>query len=639
MRTLRGVVLLLTVAMAVLCGVAARRCHAQDTSTKAQVRVVDVIWGFDGRVSAGHFQPLSLLLDNLSGEVIEGRVLIRLNAGGSGEQRGAIHEQPIYVGARSRRWVQFYPYIPEVPELWDVYLETEAGRLDLQSLDPPRLAADASRARLMGSGSAGKAGSTEPEALPAVFLVPERNQDRFPTSVKHMPAEIFPPYSTATGGLFAIYLDHVPDWEEPRQQAFLSWLRGGGRLHLLLDSNRRELQFSGILSVLNEPMPEFRLSSGRVKREDVQRHELSEDRVRAVVQPARSEREPAVEQQQAFQVSGIGSEWWDLLNDEDLFARLRQVVEPQHAWPIIALLSLLYVGALYPGIWRYSSQTNHRPLQTIGAVLLLSGVFSLMFLWLGRRGYGETQSVLTYMVAAAEDEEHWDCLQFSQLFATDGGSFELKSEGQQALLAAGTRLERSEGLIQAGNSAYLRTRLAPYSTESMTVRRRLRLPDWKAGVAIREVAGGSLSRLQLRLGPDFPFADNPVCLAMVGKNIYTLSLNRAAGTAVMTGTGTALENWLAQHSGVDLSVFSWQTQSADEEAATEEQKLRSMLLRRGFGVKNLLVGDVRIDDDSVLLVVQTKLPESFRLGWSPDVPEDGQVLFMKLLPVDLSDPG
>ncbi|MGV2334233.1 MAG UNVERIFIED_CONTAM: hypothetical protein LVR18_08965 [Planctomycetaceae bacterium] len=41
--------------------------RAQSNSSKSpQIRIVDVIWGFDGRVSAGHFQPLSLLLDNVS---------------------------------------------------------------------------------------------------------------------------------------------------------------------------------------------------------------------------------------------------------------------------------------------------------------------------------------------------------------------------------------------------------------------------------------------------------------------------------------------------------------------------------------------------------------------------------------------
>ena len=637
MRQFGNVWFLLVSMLALGCGIVSQRCVAQDPFAKAQVRVVDVIWGFDGRVSAGHFQPLSLLLDNLTGDVLEGKVFIRHPTTASREQRGAILEQPIYLGARSRRWVQFYPYIPATPELWDVYLDTEAGRIDLQSLDPPRLAADVSRARLMGSAS-GATGKTAQEALPAVFLDPPRNQDRSPTSVRHMPAEIFPPYSTATGGLYAVFLDHVPDWEEPRQQAFLSWLKAGGRLHLLLDSNGQELQFPGLLSVLNEPVPEFRLSSGRVTREDVQRQGLVEERVKAVVLP-KTERDVLAEGQQAFQVSGNGSEWQDLLNDDDLFSRLRQVVEPRHAWSLIGLLSLIYVGALYPGIWKFSSAKHHNPLKTIAAVLALSAVFSLLFLWLGRRGYGETQSVLTYMVAFAEDEQHWDCLQFSQLFATDGGNFELTSEGQQSLLAAGTQLERSDGVIQAGNSASLKTKLAPYSAESIRVQRRLQLADWKAAVVTREITGGTLSRLQLRLGPEFPFEENPVCLAVVGRTIYELRLNREAGTAEMAGRGTSVDTWLAQQTDIGFSVLGWPIQGEEKEPLTDEQLLRSMMLRRGLAKKYLFAGDVSISNDSVLLLVHAKMPDAFRLKWNPELPEDGQVLFMKLLPVESAGPG
>lgn len=637
MKTYGRMGFLLVSALAVCSGVILPCSLAQDTSAKAQVRVVDVIWGFDGRVSAGHFQPLSLLLDNLSGEVLEGKVFIRHPTTASREQRGAILEQPIYLGARSRRWVQFYPYVSVVPDMWDVYLETEAGRIAVQSLDPPRLAADASRARLMGAATGENSRVAAPEALPAVFLDPPRNQDRFPTAVRHMPAEIFPPYSTATGGLYAVFLDHVPDWEEPRQQAFLSWLKSGGRLHLLLDSNGRELQFPGLLSVLNEPSPEFRLSSGRVIREDLQRQGLSEDRVKAVVLP-KTERDALADVQQAFQVTGRGTEWQELLNDDDLFSRLRLVVEPRHAWSLIGLLSLVYVGALYPGIWRFSSSKHHSPLKTIGAVLGLSAVFSLLFLWLGRRGYGETQSVLTYMVASAEDDQHWDCLQFSQLFATDGGNFELTSEGQQSLMSAGTQLERSDGVIQSGNSASLKTRLAPYSTEAIRVQRRLQLPDWKAGVVTREITGGSLARLQLRLGPDFPFEDNPVCLAVVGRTICELRLNRATGAAELAGSGTSIDSWLARQPDPGLSML-WSIQDAEAEPVTEEQVLRSMLLRRCLATKHLFVGDVGVSEDSVLLLVHAKLPEAFRLKWNPEVPEDGEVLYMKLLPVGSGGPG
>jgi hypothetical protein len=51
----------------------------------------------------------------------------------------------------------------------------------------------------------------------------------------------------------------------------------------MLDDNRRELVFPGPLSVLNQPLPEFRVGFGTVRRTDIQRQELTEAEVNAVV--------------------------------------------------------------------------------------------------------------------------------------------------------------------------------------------------------------------------------------------------------------------------------------------------------------------------------------------------------------------
>ncbi|MFM7055726.1 MAG: hypothetical protein ACKO2P_02260 [Planctomycetota bacterium] len=617
-------------------------CRGQNAvSTKAaQVRIVDVIWGFDGRVSAGYFQPLSLLLDNLSGDVIEGTVSIRLTTGFSRHGSGAM-QQPLYLGGQSRRWVQFYPYVPEVTDSWTVELQTENGKFELQALDPPRLAVDAAWGRIQqSSGQAGSSG-VQQQTLPAVFLDPPRKQDRQPVTVRHMPAEIFPPYATATGGLYAVFLDHVPDWEEPRQQAFLAWLRRGGQLHLLLDDNRRELVFPGPLSVLNEPVPEFSIDAGTVYREDIQRQELEQERVDAVVREplkADADEDLLIQSPANAAAAGMGSlSGANLLNDDDLFALMRGIVEPKHAWALIALLSFAYVIALYPGIWKLSSATRFSPLKTISAVLGLSAVFSVVFLWLGRRGYGESESLQTLLVASAEDQRHWNCLQFTQLFATDGGMYQLSDQNHQALLSCGTRLDRSDSLIQPGNSATMTARLAPYSTETLTMARRLELPDWRVFVNRQQLQGSSLATLELSLGPEFPFAEDTLCLAIVGKTAWELTLNEQQGKATLKGTaGIQLSNLLWREYEVAPTWWAPTTAPvADLEAGNDaDRQRRKLLIRRALAQRSLVPGKLQIGPGAVLLVVEAALPEEFRLKLEPAVPETGRVLYVKTLRLD-----
>ncbi|MFM7038072.1 MAG: hypothetical protein ACKO2L_10140 [Planctomycetaceae bacterium] len=608
-----------------LCGV----CCGQSVSPgSSQIRTADVIWGFDGRVSAGHFQPLSLLLDNLSGDVIEGTISIRLTTGFSREGSAAL-QQPLYLSGQSRRWVQFYPYVTDVTDSWTVELQTENGRFELQSLDPPRLAVDPAWNRLRQS-QAGAVNTTE-QNLPAVFLDPSRKQDRQPTTVRHMPAEIFPPYSTATGGLHAVFLDHVPDWEAPREQAFLAWLQRGGQLHLMLDDNRRELVFQGPLSVLNQPIPEFRVGSGIVRREDIQRQDLTEARVSAVVRgPLNADAEEYL-----LQINDPAATLgrMNLLNDDDLFAHLREKVEPKHAWTLIGLLSFAYIFALYPGIWRFSNKNRFSPVKTIAAVLGLSALFSLFFLLLGRRGYGETESLQTLMVASADDQRHWNCLQFTQLFATEGGTWQLTDQNHQTLLASGNRFDRSDSVIQHGNSASMTTRLAPYSTEVLTMARRLELPNWNVRINRQQLLNNTLATLELGLGPEFPYAEDTLCLAIVGNKAWEMSLDQQQGKAVIRNSSAISLGELLWRDEDTYNLW-WQPQNSvadSENAADPHRQRRRLLIRRALAQRSLTASPLRIESGTVLLLVEAAIPEEFRLKCSPEVPELGRVLFMKLL--------
>ena len=411
-------------------------------------------------------------------------------------------------------------------------------------------------------------------------------------------------------------------------------LRRGGQLHLLLDDNRRELVFPGPLSVLNEPLPEFSVDSGTVYREDIQRQELKEERVNAVIrEPLKpTPDEDLLQDSAAFSVGGLSST--NLLNDEDLFALMRGVVEPEHAWALIALLSFAYMIGLYPGIWRLSNATRFSPFKTLSAVLGLSALFSLLFLWLGRRGYGETESLQTLMVAAAEDQRHWNCLQFTQLFATDGGRYQLMDQNHQALLSSGTRFERSDSLIQSGNSATMTAQLAPYSTETLTMARRLELPDWRVQIDRQQLQNSNLATLELSLGADFPFAEDTLCLAVVGRTAWEMTLNEQQGRATLkAASGISLRDLLWRDE--DFNAMWWSAPTAPVAntgtGSEADRRRRRLLIRRAMAQKGLVRGRLQADPGTVMLLVEAALPEAFGLKVAPVVPETGRLLYVKTL--------
>ena len=309
----------------------------------APVRIVDVYWGFDGRVVDGEFQPFSLLLDNLSDEAIEGTLSIQ-KVSGLIRSEGARHEVSVFLGPSSRRWVQFYPYISGNLNSWQIQLQTESATLDLGQ-----------RAQPEPVWEAGVRGKSNTIRLVTVLLDPAASLQRQPDSIRHMPEDVFPPYATATHGLHALFMDHVPEWEEPRQAALLAWLQRGGELHLMLDRNRQRLRFSGILSGLNEPFSEFAVGAGRVLRHEFQRNDLSEEVVNAAAIKNFDLREDEVTMYSRQLVALMS------LSDRSLFDVLSKQVEPSHAWWLIGLCCLMYAAIMYPGCWQLSQGMRLRP--------------------------------------------------------------------------------------------------------------------------------------------------------------------------------------------------------------------------------------------------------------------------------------
>ena len=583
----------------------------------ASVRIVDVYWGFDGRVVDGEFQPFSLLLDNLSDEAIEGTLSIQ-KVSGLIRSEGARHEVSVFLGPSSRRWVQFYPYISGNLNSWQIQLQTESATLDLGQ-----------RAQPEPVWEAGVRGKSNTIRLVTVLLDPAASLQRQPTSIRHMPEDVFPPYATATHGLHALFMDHVPEWEEPRQTALMAWLQRGGELHLMLDRNRQRLRFSGILSGLNEPFSEFAVGAGRVLRHEFQRNDLSEEVVNAAAIKNFDLREDEVTMYSRQLVALMS------LSDSSLFDVLSKQVEPSHAWWLIGLCCLMYAAIMYPGCWQFSQRKNIRAGHAIAAVLITVAVFSGLFLWLGQRGYGESSSWRSYGIAESEDSTHWSCLQFSELFVTDGMDCRVEDKGRQTLFASGLDEESTGAVVTAGDNASLISRLPPFSREPMVTRRRLEMPDWESQVESFLVNGEELSQLTIRVGKRFPSGETTKAWVAYGDRIHGLTLDERSGQLVVSGSARYLREFcdVAEWGNMPVATLT----GAPEGEITERQFVDALLVRRGLkNARRFSLGDLEFPRDRVILMVRTAMPAAFGLSVVPEFPQRGEILFVKELPLVLA---
>ena len=387
-------------------------------SDRQELKVVDHIWGFDGRVQPGQFNPLSILLDNQTNDPIEATASLQ-RIQGMLNYSGGQYQQDIFIAPTKRLWIQFYPYVSNSYTIeWELTVNDgyKFKNVKLEEFTQPRPAI--------------KLDSDQEIQLPQVIILDKSDaMMALPTTVKHLPENIFPPYASATVGLHSVFLDHNPDWELPRQQAFMSWLKMGGRLHLLKDRRDEFPKLSGALADLNQPLSEFNIESGKVTRHSIQREDVTEDLVRRISRTSvlRDELTDA-DQIRKVNTPGMYIETEPSSIDDSMFREMRELTFPEHNWFLIFTLALAYIGLLFPGCYVLSKKKQYHFLSTYGAIAGLSIVFSVLFLMIGRRGYGESTNIQTMAIARAEDATHWSVFQWNTFFVTAGDNYQAGSD-------------------------------------------------------------------------------------------------------------------------------------------------------------------------------------------------------------------
>ncbi len=587
-----------------------------------ELKVVEVIWGFDGRVQPGQFNPLSILLDNQTSDPIDATATLQ-QIRNVMNLTGGQYVQPVFIAPTARRWVQFYPYISDSQQC-EWRLEFNGKKI-----------ADITQAR-----TATKVLSDKTEQPPQVIILDKANRiTTQPASVKHLPENIFPPYATVTFGLHTVFLDHDPDWEAPRQEAFLSWLRMGGRLHLLKDSRDEFPRFSGAMGDLNQPLNQYSFGSGVVIRHAIQRNEITEALVnRAIVVDVLSNPDKALEEtlKQQREVTGQTSSALAQTEpssiDGDFFRRMRELTLPDHAWWLIFLLALCYIGLIFPGCFMLSKRKDLHFLATYGAIIGLAVLFSMMFLFIGRRGYGETTNLQTLAVARAEGNNHWNVFQWNALFVTSGDDYTAKAKSQQAVLSTADTMDRSDAMVVAGENGQISMRIPPFSSQTFVSRRRITGPDWKLQITEIDVQPSGLVKLAIKPGPEFPTTSNSSYLVLSGRRLYELRYNQAQNALKLYGQKQNLGPF-CQPVQNDFYTNPWNNPPLDDQIAEQDaffDEAIPTLIQRSL-LDDLVdqPGRFELPADRIRLFVYTEVPESFHLDVNAEAKSTGRILFVK----------
>ena len=629
------------------------------------ITIQSKIWGFDGRVQTGQFNPVSFLIDNRTEDSIEAVAALSHNAI-MGTNSGRF-EQSVFIGPGAQRWIQLYPYIANDDQSeWTFTL----GDLEFRGQQQPRSANALVNLR-----------TKQKPLSAAIILDAPGTMSLQPVTVKHFPESIFPPWSTATVGLHTIFMDHEPDWEEPRQKTLMSWLRRGGRLHLLKNSRNEWPTFRGQLADLSQPLDSFSVDSGLVTRHDFGRADLTKSVVRAALDTGRdSDPEELPEDVQAAgdllsNSSGFGS-LSDYHNPElswldgHWFDAMRQFTQPSHAWWLIILLSLVYIGLIFPGCWLLarSSQRNgarrmlpgtrghsaaqgphagsskstpqnmsrqHRHFLIVyGAIAGLSVVFSVLFLFIGRRGYGERTTLHTIAVSRIEGSTTQNVMEWNALFVTTGGQYTITGTGEQALFAIPQLQQQTNAVMTGGNSGQLSVGIPPFSTQPFICRRQLPVADWQLKVTgFQQAEKGKIANLQIQCGPAFKIDEGAKLRLQYGRNLYHVSFDESTRLLKQTRPGGSLArfcNQYSQHRG----SFGWEYHGTDMAEHFYDGLLPGAILRSFAedGIYDPL--ELDLPADRIRLFVYTVLPSDHFVTTNTNARKQGRIMYVRDIPLD-----
>ena len=372
-------------------------------STAWAVEFRDVRWGFNGTIKRHEFNLCTVELFNPDAVPFQGPVELRPSR--SIYTEVPLIEPDVYIGPGETRTIQFLPFVgsdaPEWEVRWGAWAATRA--------ELPRPVGDVASSAVVQFVS--------PQSISSPI-------QGLPT----FPEQDFPNGGPGTEVLGTVVLDHVPRWDELRRQAFRDWLGQGGQLYLLSNLDGKHLEFPAPLEELNIAADRFQVGQGIV---------IRNPRVQNVAEiPVLVASLPTVNSDPATDGNFNNSTSYDdskASGLSQLFQNMQARVRPNHNWPLIFFLAVIYLLILFPGIWLFSRKRGDFRV-TYAAILGTVALFSLFYAEIGKRGYDESTGLHQMIIAEPLGNQRLLLRSYSNLFVTEGGEYQLTPRGDTAVI-------------------------------------------------------------------------------------------------------------------------------------------------------------------------------------------------------------
>jgi hypothetical protein len=490
-----------------------------DVHAAGKIDIEYADWGFDGRAVPRTFNLLTLGIQNLTGEPFEETLRCRRLLSAAGGWSGAEILQDVYVGPKSVRVVQFYPYMLDEGEVWEI--RWGDGLEDAFLTERPQLT----------SGS-------------RIILNDPIANSGIQQGLKGFPEDWFPVSVVASDALRLVAMDHAPRWEATRRDVFRDWLFRGGILHVLKEPSG-EYPDVPVPELNVEPRP-ARFGTGRIYWHDRTRAELSRAYIYDKMYATSQDLVAVVDRSgSTFDIDPTSTEF--IRRDEEFFeayaewdsdrlipTRLKEFIRPNHEWPLIYLLSGVYLLTLFPGGYLLVRLRMDYRYSLIALVIVVAG-FSWLFSVMGDRGYGESTSTTSVATARQLPDGRWDVEQWNSLFVTSGGDYAIGSAGNFPIFSTAENLERVSGSIRNGRDGRFAVDMPPFTYRTFATRTDVPLGKFTAKVIGAEVESQAFASDQQADRTGSRFEESPTNLLSLNVQIDGVLASQIRDASILYG--------------------------------------------------------------------------------------------------------
>ncbi len=587
------------------------------------IDIEEVVWGFNNQQTRNQCIPVSILLRNNTPEAFDEPLqLNRLQFDGS--RVGAPLVRKVFLAPFTSQWVQFYPYISNSYQT-DWSLNWGPGFL--------------SGKKLTKAENNSNPNSDLSDVRSRIILSRSDGIIRKVGHFKQFPEELFPPSVTATDSLDEIIIGHVPRWDAARKVSFMDWLYQGGIVHLLTDDTTGEnLIFTTSMVELNSPLEFFRIGEGLVIRHNLKLSQMTDNVLITAVNKIH-EREaenilnhpPEVKQSitvnSQYNNNGSGDINYNLLHE------LTELTHPDHNWPLIYLMSLLYLFMIYPGCFLFHKrQKNSRYRNTLLFVLFTIVCFSTIFWSIGKRGYGEKTTMNSLLVATPLPGNYFDTTCWINSFVTDGGLYQFQTTAESSIFTTAQDMERVKGFIANGIDGKIQADIPAFTSRPFMFRAKVLFPKPECEIVDYQLnRDGNLEDLILKFQPGLPTANSRIQILFREKLYSARQTKEKDGSTFKLNQGGVipLATWRAKlHDNFGLST-SYPYRNQTKNISEVYNKLYETLVIKSLDLTSEEeVVQFQGHQSRFKLFYYCDIPDEFKLKTDVRGAQQGRILFV-----------